>query len=397
MNKVSKKFNSLKKFCKRLDKDFTRIGVQVWFPEKYPLMYPTPRGGSLPTTPTTKRKHSRGEESNSEVNKRFDNKKTPVKMATNNQHGSRNASGSGPIPDAPVVLAAGGNVGDQVTNEKLNLLDSTLESMAINASGSSGPNGGQTVQETFAEKVKVKRVNRAYAYAAFILGGTDMERLKLSKKHFNAFVSHYNKVAGELSIEDQDRIDIEFATFQDGIGVVACADSTTLRWIKKEANTFQFDSKPTRAWARWERVAAMQYYGFLHGEGFKHERPSVVIGEALKKRGIPGRFENCIFSPENDGVFVCFEPDKVLAAELDKTMVIKVKAHKIHLGRRVRQQHSEAEFVEFMDKKNTEAIKREKEQEAKRKLAKEKAAQKAAAAAAASAAATSSTADSEME
>ena len=402
MLKVSKKFNTFKKFCKQIDEDLTKAAVLLWFPDKYSQMYPSPsrgRSGSLPATPKTKRKHSNGDP---EDNKRLDNKKTPVKMApkpgpilepvSGSQPEASTASAVGgnvaPLASAsgasaaPVASAAGGNVGGEITNASLDALDTTLDNMRIGGLG--GPPGPPTNQETFADKVKVKKVNRAYAYAAFVFGGTDEERVKISRKHFNEFVEHYVKEAKTLSPAEQDRLDIEFSTYSDGIGIVACADDATLRWIKKEALSFEYDSKPTRAWARWERASAMQYHGFLHGEHYRKERPSVVIGDALKARNIPGKFENCIFTPDKDGVYVCFEPDKILAKELSKTMVLKVSCNKIRLGRRVRRQHTEAEFVEFMAMKNSEAMKVEEEQKAKReksqKEAKEKAAKKAASA-----------------
>ena len=345
-------------------------------PKLFHQMYNTSGGGgSAPPPPPNSLKRQLSLDSltiDDSVAKKSDHKTTPQKMAA-----AKFNPFSSPALDAPVI--AGGNSstdvdndGEKITDNALNVLDANLEQLNHQQGSEAGAAATAEEDVTFAGKVKVKRVNRAYPYAAFIMGGDVKIRTKISRKHFTAFTKHYNDRCDELPDEEQELIDIEFCSFEHGIGVIACADSHTLKWIKKEAEGFFFEKKKsTLAWARWERGSAVVYSGFLHGENWKYgEPPSVVIGKALKKKNIPGTFTNCIFNtnPPN-GVHVSFEPDLVLARELDKNMCSKVKAHKLYLGRRLRKQHTEAEFVEFLSKKNAETEKRLRENAEKKKAA----------------------------
>ena len=300
----------------------------------------------LPSTPKTKRKLSL--ESEGQETKKLDNKATPDKNMA-----STSSTSSSSILGAPSLLV-GGNGGDSVTNEDMNKIDISVDNFNPDAPEAEGV-------DKSSYSSKVKKVKRAFPYAAFILGEGD-KRSRISKKHFNAFVAHYNRVVGNFSVEEEDLINIEFTHHEDGIGVVACGDSHTLQFIKKEALSFIYEKKTIRAWARWERGSAMVYHGFLHGENFKTEKPNFVIGQAMKKRKYPGTFDNCVFDTKvTDGVYVSFEPDATLAAELDKTMVLRVRAHRIKLNKRMRKQHTEEEFIQFFSKKNADAAKKEAE------------------------------------
>ena len=117
---------------------------------------------------------------------------------------------SSPALDAPVI--AGGNSstdvdndGEKITDNALNVLDANLEQ--LNHQQGSEAAAAATAEEdvTFAGKVKVKRVNRAYPYAAFIMGGDEKIRTKISRKHFTAFTKHYNDRCDELPDEEQLR------------------------------------------------------------------------------------------------------------------------------------------------------------------------------------------------
>ena len=374
MAKGKNQWKKVKHCFVSLDESIDKFAVWFFNRELYHLMYNTSGGGEKPPRPppsSLKRQLSLDSLTiDDSAAKRSDFKTTPKKMAA-----AKPKPISSLVLDAPVK--AGGNTsanadneGDIVTGDVLNRLDASVEQMNLNREGEEAATEEGQV-ETWAGKVKVKKVRKMYPYAAFIMSGDASNRIKISRKHFTAFTKHYNDACDELQIEDQDLIEIEFCAFEQGIGVVACGDSHTLKWIKIEAGKCIYDKKPTFAWARWERGSAMVYEGFLHGENYKYgEPPAVVIGNALKARNIPGSFTNCHFNtkPPN-GVHVTFEPDMALAKELDKTMKLRVKAQKIKLGRHLRPQHTEAEFVEFLQAKNEEIEKRLRANEEKRKAA----------------------------
>ena len=195
MAKFKNQWKKIKNCFVELNESITRFSVYTFDPKLFHQMYTSGGGGSAPPPPPNSLKRQLSLDSlniDDSVAKKSDHKTTPKKMAAAN-----NTPFSSPALDAPVN--AGGNSsttvdmeGEKVTDNTLNRLDANLEQMNLQQGSEAQAAAAAEEDVTFAGKVKVKRVNRAYPYAAFIMGGDEKIRTKISRKHFTAFTKHYN-------------------------------------------------------------------------------------------------------------------------------------------------------------------------------------------------------------
>ena len=298
--------------------------------------------------------------------KKVDSKKTPTKMASRNPGGFLPQK-PGPIPMGPPTTSGGATNATAPNNE---------------ASGSTSGAAGQKVPTldklaidilpTYAQKAKEgekkeKKVKDQFPWALYAFGFDGLS--PISGKTFWTFQKFVNQKWLELPTEERKWILIEFWDYSDTFGVIAALDRYSTMWIKSLASIWvSSDGQRLKCFNRWERAETTVYKTFLRGPNWKKERSgSSFLNDCLAEAGLTGyKFTNLIWEIKPKGVYLSWEPEPSLAAELNKTMMLHMYGVCIRLKTQSRKSLSEKEWFEQLgyqeDLKGTDKATEEEEQ-----------------------------------
>ena len=226
--------------------------------------------------------------------------------------------------------------------------DQTLNNLSQIQLGDDDNNTGST---TYAGVVQSR--TKTWPYCLYIQRTTD-RREPISQAHFKAFEKALTSARFKMSVEDNNKLIIEWCAYNHGRGIVAAADAFTAQWVKTFASNFRHGMESTRAWARWERGDAVEIHTFLHGFNWMEpdHTPSACLSRLLAMNGLKGKFEITQWRPtdKKSGVFVIFEPKEDLIGALAPFRVLNGPMCTPKLKRRTRRQRTEAKFLKLSKK-----------------------------------------------
>ena len=161
---------------------------------------------------------------------------------------------------------------------------------------------------SFSAKLKAPR--KVYPYALYILAA-ETARENLDADHFEGFQLHVFYAKAKLSMDENQKIVIDWMIHQGQYGLAACASKNTALWLKAQAAAFKFNDKATRCFFRWERAETTLYSVFLQGSMWarKTMKPNYVLGKILAANGLQGEFRGVNYDRKHSkGVWMEFEP-----------------------------------------------------------------------------------------
>ena len=284
------------------------------------------------------------------ANKRKDDKTTPVKMSVNNPKGPGKGpgpgNGSNPGPSGLLPPGNGSNPGPSGQ-----LPPSAAASGSTENNVPSLDKAAIMMLPTYAQKAKEGEkatTNAQFPWALYAFG--EDGKSPISGRTFWTFQRYANQKWCELPIVERKWINIEFYDYSDTFGVIAALDRYTALWIKSLA-TYWTPEEPLqkiKCFNRWERMETHVYNTFLRGPNWRREKSgSQFLMTCLEEAGLESfTFTNLKWEIKSRGVYLAFEPEPQLAAELDKTMSLHYYGVCIRLRKQKRKAVTEKEWME---------------------------------------------------
>ena len=145
------------------------------------------------------------------------------------------------------------------------------------------------------------------------------KRETIAKPLFLAFMSKLNEDIWGLPEDQFEKINIDWSDHDLGRGLIASLDPETTAFIKKAAETFNYEGQTLRGWTRDEFGTQTVYQGFLHNIIWQDYKAPRAISMILKKNGLleSGKFQDIAYQKHRKGVFTRFECDSALSAAID--------------------------------------------------------------------------------
>ena len=274
------------------------------------------------------------------LQKKVDTKATPTKMASNNLGGP----GKGPQqpgPQDPKPGPSGSSTSGGATSGAASNYVPSLDKMAIDIL----PTYAHVAKE--GEK-KVKKEKDQFPWALYAFGIDGLS--PITGRTFWTFQKFVSQKWLELPAEERKWILIEFWDYSDTYGVCAALDRYTTMWIKSLASIWVSpDNQRLKCFNRWERTETSVYKTFLRGPNWRKERSgSHFLNDLLQEAGLEGfKFTNLQWDTKSPkGVFLQFEPEPSLSAELDKREFLLMYGVTIRLKKTKRKALTEKEWFE---------------------------------------------------
>ena len=197
---------------------------------------------------------------------------------------------------------------------------------------------------------KAKKIKRFYPYTVFIVAGETVD-LPLTQRHYVAFEEFIWQKRIKLSMEENEKLTIEWMSFHNSYAIAACESKETGLWVKASAHVFKWEDKTTRAFFAWERRQSVVFGVFLKGPMWKqrHMKPNWVLGKIFQANGLIGDFKNVSYDTKRNpgGVWLEFEPvGSELESKLNSMTVLNCLTCKPFLNRRIRKEKSEETFIQ---------------------------------------------------
>ena len=339
------------KKIKKSTRDFNRAVDEILFPH---LVVDRMPGGAQDTPTSHKRNLSLGSNDSGDksapLNKKIDDKKTPVKMSSGNVKGPGKGSGSGKgkATQAPQAGPSGKNGPAGQPTPSAAASGSTVNNVP------SLDKDAIMLLPTYAQKAaEGDKVNKGdqFPWALYAFG--EDGKSPISGRTFWFFQRYINEKWCKLSKVEKKWIRIEFYDYSDTFGVIAALDRYTGEWIKNEAKHWAPDEGPIeglqkiKCFNRWERTETAVYKTFLRGPNWRREKSgSQFLMTCLEEAGLGGyTFTNMKWEAKPRGTFLAFEPEPNLADELDKTMLLHYYGVCIRLKKQIRKAVTEAEWM----------------------------------------------------
>ena len=169
---------------------------------------------------------------------------------------------------------------------------------------------------TYAEAASKKKI--VYQHLTYLQKG-QQRREPITKALFLTFMSSLQSIMWKMPKLEFDCINIDWSDHHLGRGLIACMDESSSRFVKKQAEVFNFEGQTVRAWLKDEFGTTNSYQTFLHNEVWIDIRGPQALGWILEKNGLlnKGKFQVISYKKQKKGVFMRFEADDELAKAID--------------------------------------------------------------------------------